>query len=274
MVVIAIAVGAFGVWGLYDALVAYPARGALAAKWMEYQFLDQHYKSRGLLDASVSIADPAAERARLASMKAEKGQLGATDQALLDWLDALALIGRVNAEHATRIPRTDFTGDDVPDARSRLQSLQLLFTTTTGEKVNAPSPLTAFDIPMQWLIAAAGLGIGGYIAFLVLRVRSKTYRFEEAHNRLILPDGRSFTPADIADFDKRKWHKFYVTVNIKPGHDTLGGKGVELDLLRYVPVEEWVLRMEKAAFPSPSEAATVVDAKPGDSPQSAIETQV
>ncbi len=64
-----------------------------------------------------------------------------------------------------------------------------------------------------------------------------------------LPGGHSLTPADLTDVDKRKWDKFFVSLVVKPGHATLGGKEVALDLLRYEPLEDWVLEMEKAAFP-------------------------
>ncbi|MGH7132453.1 MAG: hypothetical protein ACREJO_10960, partial [Phycisphaerales bacterium] len=79
------------------------------------------------------------------------------------------------------------------------------------------------------------------------------------------PDGKTIVPADIAEFDKRKWDKFYVTINLK------GGEARKLDLLRYVPLEEWVLAMERTAFPEtapPEEPATPADgAAPTESTQ-------
>ena len=51
MVVIATVLIAFGLWGLWDAVRVYPARGALAAEWLEFQYLEEFSRSRPPLDA-------------------------------------------------------------------------------------------------------------------------------------------------------------------------------------------------------------------------------
>lgn len=243
MIAIAVFLGGFGLWGLYDATVAYPRRGERAAEFLEFQYLENFRQSRPPLDHRAGIADPAAELARLR----ENSTADLADCAARTWLEQLALVGRLDGPTATAIPRTDFRGAAIPDAEARLRDLAQRF--TTGEQTKAPSPLSRWDIPVQWLITAAGLGLGLWMLVLVVRVKAKSFAFDPATMRLTLPGGASFVPGDVEDFDKRKWHKFYVTVRIKPGHPDLGGKGVELDLLRYEPVEEWVLAMERAAFP-------------------------
>ena len=64
-----------------------------------------------------------------------------------------------------------------------------------------------------------------------------------------LPGGQKVGPGDIAEFDKRKWDKFLVTLTIKDSHPTLGGQRVVVDLYRHEPVEDWILAMERTAFP-------------------------
>lgn len=269
MVVIATVLIAFGLWGLWDAVRVYPARGALAAEWLEFQYLEEFSRSRPPLDTSAGVADPATERERLSRLMQEKGQLPPVDEALTRWLDALKLIGKAAGPRATAIPRDDFRGGEgsaVTDARARLDFLRAKFTTATGERVTAPSPLSPWDIPVQWLIMALGVGIGGYVALLILRVKSRTFRFDPESRTLTLPSGGTIAPSDIEDFDKRKWHKFYVSVLVKKDHATLGGQAVELDLLRYEPVEAWVLEMEKAAFPGrAAEAEAAANEKPAES---------
>jgi hypothetical protein len=269
MVVISVVLIAFGIWGLWDATVVYPARGALASAFLEYQYLDQFARGRPPLDGRAGVSDPAAERRRLDGIKAEKGQLDPVDAAMMRWIDSLELIGRVDGPSATAIPRTDFRGDEdatVTDARSRLEALRRRFTTAAGEPSAAPSELSRWDIPIQWLIMVLGVGIGAYIAFLIVRVRSRVYTYQPGTMTLGLPGGHAITPADIEDIDKRKWHKFYVSVRIKPGHATLGGKDVELDLLRYEPLEKWVLELEKAALPERAEPPAQAPAQSPDEP--------
>jgi hypothetical protein len=58
-----------------------------------------------------------------------------------------------------------------------------------------------------------------------------------------------------------------VVLEVKEGHATLGGKGVKLDLFVHNPLEEWVLAMEKTAFPEAAPAQA--SATPGEPASSA-----
>jgi hypothetical protein len=78
---------------------------------------------------------------------------------------------------------------------------------------------------------------------LYIRVAAKSYQFEPETHTLVLPGGERLAAADLKEVDKRKWHKFYVTLNMNDG------RSHTLDLYRHDPLEEWVLEMEKAAFP-------------------------
>ena len=93
---------------------------------------------------------------------------------------------------------------------------------------------------------------------------------------LIIRGGEVVTPSDLEDVDKRRWDKFIVFLKIKGTHPTLAGQEVKVDLYHYTPpVEDWVLAMEKSAFPERAEEDEAGD-EDGDGPlkQSEIETQV
>lgn len=222
-----------GAWGLYDAIKVYPARGQASADWSLREYLDAAAQSGDLLLAGV--ADPAGELVALeesedelniASSGQSTGLIAQQAKAKLkkmQWLRALAVIGRLD-ESFTRIDRP----------RERLDELTL-----AQADQAPPKPLSAFDIPMQWFFVVLGFGGAGWLEFLFLRVRGRKYQYKEDTLALTLPDGRTITPADIKELDKRKWDKFLVTIRLKKSAD------VRLDLLRYTPLEEWILEMEK-----------------------------
>lgn len=128
--------------------------------------------------------------------------------------------------------------DLTPDAV--LKDLNAYWDTT---KQKTPAALNAYDLPSQWIIVVVCYGCAVYVMFLLIRARLKKFQYAPEEKRLILPGGVSIVPADLKDLDKRRWHKFFVTLNLK------NGNSYPLDLLRYVPLEDWILQMEKAAFP-------------------------
>lgn len=239
MTIFAVVLFGLGIYGLFDAGYAYPRRGYRAAQLLERDYLRYMQDSGRLDNASASIKDPAAEFERTA------GSTSGADGLIHRWLTQLQYLNKLSPEHTT-LPRTDFftdgvsKGGQIPDAATRLEDLK-----------NAPhaEPLESYDIPVQWLICAVGLLWGLYLVVLMVKVGGRTYTWDPIEKRLTIPGGASFTPADLLEFDKRKWHKFFVSVTLKPTHPTLGGKVVELDLLRFVPLEDWVLEMERIAFP-------------------------
>ena len=234
MVVFIAAFFGLGVWGLIDALVVYPGKGATFAEYMEFQYLQASDTSGELLRASVD--DPAAELGALEPMKEqiaeELASLPAesmarrrkqTEQYKLAWLSALDMIGRNTAEHTA-----------IPDPAARLDELR-----TEWATAKQPKPLSALDIPTQWLFVVIGVVGGGWMLMTVMKVSKTSYTFDEESRTLTMPGGRSFTPAEIDEVDKRKWDKFFATIKLSDGSLH------KMDLLRYQPLEEWVLEMEK-----------------------------
>ena len=232
----------FGFYGLYDATVAYPDRGRRFASYQLFQYLEAAKANNQLDRRRVSVeTDPAQERARIRAL--DKGRYAPLDGPRLDWLDSLAVVGDLRTE-ATRI--------DDPVARHA--ELQKEWTSSAGGSRAAPKPLSWYDIPVQWVFVVIGLGGGAWLLLLFANVARQKYRWDAESQTLHLPDGNTLTPADIEDFDKRKWDKYLIFLKIKPGHSTLGGRELKLDLYRYAPLEEWVLAMERTAFPDRTEA--------------------
>ncbi len=234
-----------GIWGLVDALVVYPARGATYAEYAEFKYLDSLEATGEILRASVD--DPQTEldalRGRRKELSEEQAALAAESIARarvaaqlnrLTWLDALNTIGRATPAHTTF---------EQPGAR--LDELRGEWATK-----EQPKQLSGLDIPTQWLFVVIG-GLGGvWMTLTVMRVLKTKYRFEASSNTLTLPAGESFTPDEIVEVDKRKWDKFFVTVKLQSGETH------KLDLLRFQPLEEWILAMEKLSpnYEPPEEA--------------------
>jgi hypothetical protein len=240
---------------LVDGMVRYPARGAEAAEYLEFQYLQVYDKERGGIATLTGIDDPASRLSQLEEKVRASGKLDASEQAQRDWLDNLKLINRLSPD-ATAIPRKNYKdASQVESAQKRLEALTKAWTLSDGNTRKSPVPLSAFDIPSQWVGMAISAILSIWVVVVFLRVRSRTYRWDPATMSLTLPRG-TITPSDIAEVDKRKWDKFYVTLRIKPEHATLGGKAIEFDLLRYEPLEAWILAMEQKAFPSGEHAAT------------------
>ncbi len=277
---------AVGLWGLYDATIKYPARGAQDASRRLYVYLEK--ADEALAINSVAIADPAAELERLEASEAdlitqrEKGLTSArrsaeVDLARLDWLRSLKRLWTLEKDTQrlelqgenlpkvtklwnTREGRAFVSGSDEADTpRQTLDELRV-----TWESTPEPEPLSGFDLLVQWGIAVVFFSAALYPLYLILRVARTRFTYEPETRRLTLPSGVTFVPDEIKDVDKRKWHKFYVTVLLKDGeHHTF-------DLLRFHPLEEWILEMEKTAFPErAAEEAAAEDVEPIDaSPES------
>jgi hypothetical protein len=228
MVFIAIVFVAFGGWGAWDAFKAYPARGLKHAEFLEKEYLDAADKRGRIM--TTSVTSPALVHAQI------KGQGGATDEvegAKYRWLNALRIVGKLDESHTT-----------ISDPPKRLEELRAKWTTTAS-----PKPLSELDIPTQYLIMVGCTIIGLLIVGIIVKASGTRYTLDPASSTLTLPGNHAVTPADLADVDKRKWHKYIVFLKLKPSHATLPDKEVRIDLLRHAKVEAWVLAMEAAAFP-------------------------
>lgn len=241
-----------GVWGLVDAVAIYPGRGLRAADFFEYQYLDALRTQQGMLiNSSATIADPGAIWQRLHEQERGGEALSAIEKAKLDWFTQLRYVGKLQAQRSS-YPREALGAEPTQSAEERHAALRARFVGGgagggSAAPAKAPNPLTQFDIPSQWAIAAVGFAVALYLLAIIAKVRGTRYRWDASTKTLTLPDGSTLTPADISEYDKSKWDKFYVFVQVKPEHPRLGGRRIKLDLYRYVPLEDWVLAMEKAS---------------------------
>ena len=230
-----------GVWGAYDAFVAYPARGQFDAEWKLRTYLEQAEEARKLFDASV--ADPSEALAELRATP--ESALTEVERTRRAWLESLSLVESLGAVGRRNEDRNvvekdeageafDNTATYFDDPRAILDDLQ-----SKHSGKSQPEPLTTFDIPVQYVIMFVGFAAGAWVLFGMVKKTRVKYRYEPSTMALELPDGRRVTPDMIEDVDKRNWYKFYATL-----HFADGSKPAKLDLLVHVPLEEWVLEME------------------------------
>jgi len=230
-----------GVWGLYDATVAYPNRGRRHAEWSEWQYL-----SHALTNGFVSRASVETPQERLSELSGQGRELENTAQGSgseaaraqfelnqLRWLRSLNLVGLLEPDRTI-----------IDNPVERFEALDAEW--SQRGQVNG---LNSYDIPVQWLITAVGLGGALWIVFLFGRVKARTYTFDDESMTLTLPGGQTIKPVDIEVFDKRKWHRYLVFLKIRSEQGQLGGQEIRIDLLRHAPVEDWVKRMFREAHP-------------------------
>jgi len=223
-----------GIWGLVDATIVYPAKGQAFADYMEFKYLEASDESGELLRASVP--DPTAA---LADLHERKDALAQEIEALpaesmsrrrkqaellrYGWLSSLKVIGHNTPRYTV-----------LADPAATLEELRTEWATAPQ-----PKPLSNLDLPTQWLFVAIGVLGGGWMLLTMMRVTKTKFSYDESTHTLTLPGGKSFAPADIAELDKRKWDKFFVIITLADSSQH------KLDLLRFQPLEDWVLEMEK-----------------------------
>ncbi len=234
-----IALAGLGLWGLWDATVRFPNRGARAAEWAELDYLNAANEA-----GRISLASEEHPKRVFRDLRGRHRDLERTIQDArqanntrsvrevdmelqkLRWLTALSRVGKLDTEH---------TVIDIPRQRRDELSEKL-------ESLDPPKPLAAYDLPLQWLFVVVGLGGAAYLSLLFVRVSRSAagYRYDPEERRLTLPDGTQLTPDDIEEVDKRKWDKFFVFLHIKDRSEE-----IKLDLYRYKEIEEWILEIEK-----------------------------
>lgn len=244
-----------GIWAAVDAFWLYPARGRHHADFMLKAYLEC-LNREGRLLASASVEDPAAELERLE--QANAAQSRSCDAAKAAWLLSLSRIenlSRLTERNREAIARQGGPiGVDTETMFSRPQVVLDELTARLGTQ-NTPKPLAAYDIPLQYVLMVIGFGGGLWLLFFLARAKSISYSYDPGEHRLFLPGGRSFVPADVKDVDKRDWHKYYLYITLNDGSPEM-----KFDLLRYAPLEEWLLEMERLhpnyVPPPPDEAGT------------------
>ena len=258
---------AFGAWGLYDAVIAYPERGERYADWAKLTYLqaarEANSEDFGVFERDASVPNPREELRRLSDSEDRQRNLAdAADpsssrhlratmlNARHDWLVGLSRIGRLDPE------RTAFESP-----RAELDRLQAELSTA-----GRPKPLSRWDIPSQWAIMGVCWAIAIWILARAVKVLSLKYRWNPATMTLTLPGGASITPDDLEEVDKRKWDKFIVFLKIKNAHPTLGGQEIRCDTYQHDELEGWILEMEKAAFGPPEDERPEPAAETADRP--------
>lgn len=299
VIIVACLVG-YASWSLYDAFVSYPARGADYASWAEWQYLGNAIEadsreSPGILRRDGAVAEPAAELERLESDEVQQRNLenmqGGPRQrraemeiARENWLRALSMIKRLHpaytnfyrnpdetaaAELASLEPTTA-NAEAIKDLRSRLDPIppkdRFSSLNARWATESPPAPLRSYDIPVNEIQALICFGFSAYLFFLLVRVAWKKYRWDPETRTLTLPSGISVAPDDLKDVDKRKWDKFIVYLMINDSHQQLAGQDIRFDTYRHGRVEDWILEMERAAFPDRAEATDGSESAPSEVP--------
>lgn len=241
-----------GLWFLYDAAIGYPNRGERYAERMEFEYLREAGRGGSLRADDVSVPNPAQTLETLSRERAEGRSLSDVRLTRLDWLSALRIINQLD-ESVTVYE----SGDSERDPQTRFAKLEERW---SGE--GTPSPLTSYDVPVQWALFYVCTLVGLALFARVAWVARRPYWWEPDEKRLTLPDGSTLTPGDIEDVDKAKWHKFKVQVKVRPEHERHGGKWIMLDLYTTKQLEGWFLDMERTAFPE--QAAEDAEAAPTD----------
>lgn len=257
---IAVCVAGFGFmgWGLYDALSLYPKRGLEYAETRERIYLERLADSPGRM-GDATIAQPKQtftelearetdllENERTFATKRASADRGeqtdaqvrllpkAIEYARFDWLRALSYAWELKPERTV-----------IAEPAARLKALKALHETR-----DAAVPISKYDMLLQWGYVFAGGILGVATLVHLIRGSTKSYGYVAATHTLTLPGGRTIAAADLVELDRRRWHKFYVTLVVR------NGKPVEIDLYKYEPLEEWVLEMERAAGLTPPEPPT------------------
>lgn len=268
----------FGCWALADGFWLYPRRGLADASVKLRDFLSSADKAGRLTQQTITTSDPGA---RLKELKAKEDELrtaargetsdarkAAMDVSQLEWLESLSRAWRLSAAEkplgttsakSTGVARTLVFNPGVGEgsvtpaggAKTALTPQALLNELNNyWSEAKQPSPLSGFDMPVQFIFMVVGFGWGLYLVWLILKTKAlaNRYTWEPETKKLSTPDGFSVTPGTLDDLDKRKWHKFYVTLITSAGQK-------ELDLLRFDPLEQWILELERTRFPDRAAAA-------------------
>lgn len=239
----------FGIYGLYDATIAYPKRGEASASWHLHQYLLKADEAR-LLQSDLGVPEGMTAKEHKADLESKLNELtqasagnsfrakeAAADIARYQWLNSLSVLGRLSADRI----EADL-GTRPNDTLAELKA-------TWGNATDQPKPLASYDIPVQWAFVVVGLGGGLIMVLHIMRTASRKYTWNASEMRLGLPGGASVVPADVEVFDRRKWDKFLVFLKIKAEHPQLGGREVKLDLYQYEPLEDWYLQMHRTSRP-------------------------
>ena len=255
-VILAVLAGGFGIWGFVDGFIIYPSQAVKFAEWSEWEYLEflrnpPAGASPGANLGVASVADPVEAYADLGEPSNNRSPEDLDDYRG-NWLDALSIAGRLDAQYTT-FPRDNAKEGVIGSAFERHESLR----ETWGEvnRDNAPKRRSRFDIMMQYPIFVVGAGAALFLLYRLFRAASTKYSWDPDAKRLSLPGGIQVTPDQIEEFDKSLWHKFYVALVLAESHPTHAGQALKVDLYRHIGPEDCILEMERERFPEEAELA-------------------
>jgi hypothetical protein len=255
MILFWVALVGFGTWGLLDATWIYPRRGWDHAEYLRFEYLRLAQEAGAIAKpGALSVADPSAELRRLGArrddlLSAVAGGAGGAGRdegdelpkkvlgARLAWLESLA--------------RVSWPGSIAPD-KTRVDDPAAELAALQAKLANAvpPTGLAGWDLPLQWVFTFVGYGGAIWMAAIVIPAMRRRYQWDPRTLTLTCPDGQTIVPSQIAELDKRKWDKLYITLVFNDGRPAR-----QFDLQVYVPLEDWILDMERARFPEQSAEA-------------------
>jgi len=248
--IIVVALLGLGVWGALDLFVIYPERARRFATWAEWQYLNFLDNPPASAGAGVNLGMASVPDPREAYERMGRPGYTRNPETLEDyranWLDALSIIGNLDPAYTT-FPRENPREGDVGSPYDRRDELAADWESV--DRSRAPKRLSRFDILSQWPIFLGGVGLAGYFAFGLFRAMGARYAWDESQAAITLPGGVRVAADQVEEFDKSKWHKFYVALVLGESHPTHAGRRVTVDLYRHTPVEQWILEMERRRFP-------------------------
>ena len=263
----------FAVWSAYDAIWLYPSKQRDYIEHTELQYLGalRAEGARAFTASNASVPDPAATRRALRDMRSEGRSPTTVEGARLEWLNAIAILHSLDAltrenQEAQPVDPTSgaphkrtLTLYNNPEARFRELD-------TARQAVGNVSGLAAYDIPLQYLFLVVSSGLSIWLVILLARVVPKKYRFDPATLTLTTPEGKSIVPNQIIDVDRRKWDKFLLFIRLEGENEER-----RFDLYRHIPLEDWLLAMEKASphVEAPPEEPEEQESEESDSAPSA-----
>ncbi len=251
--IFAFVAGGLGIWGFLDGFIIYPNQAVKFAQWSEWEYLEflrnpPAGASPGANLGVASIADPVEVYEDLGEPTNNRSPEDLDDYRG-NWLDALSIAGRLDAQYTT-FPRDNGPEGAIGSAFERHETLRDTWSEVNRD--NAPKRRSRFDIMMQYPIFAVGAGAAAFLLLRLFRAASTKYSWDEGTKRLTLPGGVQITPDQIQEFDKSLWHKFYVALVLTGSHPTHAGQTIKVDLYRHVGPEDWILEMERERFPEES----------------------
>ncbi|MEO1007302.1 MAG: hypothetical protein AAFX79_01915 [Planctomycetota bacterium] len=237
-----------GLWGLLDLFWIYPERARGFAQYMEWRYLDflnDPGSGAGVNLGIASVPDPQQTLDELGQPGYNRNPEDLGDHRG-NWLDAVSIAYTLDAAYTT-YPRENPDEGEIGSPYDRYDELAAEWQGV--DRSRAPKRKSEFDFAVQWPIFLIGVGGAAVCFFGLARAVGTRYAWDADAKKLTLPGGIDVAPEHIEEFDKRKWHRFYVELQLTKDHPSHAGQSVKVDLYKHEPVEQWILELERIRFP-------------------------